>query len=826
MQFQLTEKGKRRIRRWARGVLWTTGSLLVLFLGAWAVLAWYINSHKKELLARITTDLSSNMGGQLMIADMKPSIWGDFPFCSVVLRSVNLRDSLWDRHHHDLFAAEEVFVRMNPLRLITNRVDIRKLTIRKGSIYLFTDSSGYSNKYLLAKKDTTKASSPSAQVDFRLVALKEVDITLEDAPKLKSFSFHINSIEARSKRDGGDWQTDLNAAVLVRRMFFNKTRGSFLTNARLNGKIALNYDSKKKDLGVDAPRLQIDGQEVKLSGHFSLAPTPPAFSLHLETRNVRYKKAIGWVSENISSKLKPFDFEKPVSLIADLNGNIKYRDTPLVNVRWTIENNTLIAPVAQLKKVSFTGSFNNEVVRGGGHADANSRIQFENFKAEFEGIPISADTVAVTNLIRPALYAHIRSDFPLKKLNELGDLPMTFTKGEAAMDVRYTGGLLPQDTIYPNMNGYIRIKDGDLSYDPRGISFTGVQANIEMSEDNLYLKNISAQTPGGPVSMEGSAMHFFRFYFAQPGLVSVYWKASSPSFDLTPFQSVAGGRRKRSTSSRTGGNTALQRPFAQLSNVLEQCTANLELSFGKLKFQQMAATNFTAKAALSPAGIQIQQLSLGQSGGTISLTGNLAQNGSSNNFNLNANIQNVAVDQFFLSMDNFGQNAIVASNLNGRFSATATVQGRLNEAGKLVERSVAGRAKFRLTNGALRNFGPFQSISRFAFKKRNLDNVQFDDLGTELVFEGGKYTIYPLTIRSTAFNAQVQGLYAPGGGTDIAIVLPLGNPANESEEQKKKKTVARGITLFLRAQDGKDGKVAIGWDPRKKGLKHTGELFD
>src|SRR5690606_13622044 len=142
--------------RWLRIVFRILLITLAVLLLLWIAVAWYIHSHKKELLAKITETLSEEVNGTVTIRDIKPVLWKSFPNISVALSQVALRDSLWNDHGRSLVELNALYVRLNPFNLIRKKIDIRKVIAADGYLYIFTDSSGYSNKYLLEGKKEKK----------------------------------------------------------------------------------------------------------------------------------------------------------------------------------------------------------------------------------------------------------------------------------------------------------------------------------------------------------------------------------------------------------------------------------------------------------------------------------------------------------------------------------------------------------------------------------------------------------------------------------------------------------------------------------------------
>src|SRR4051812_2454351 len=84
------------------------------YLLAWLCLAWYVNTHRQELVAKLGRQLSERLHGDLHIGSMEPSVFRAFPDMSFVLKEVSLRDSLWYQHRHSLFEAKDMYVRVNP----------------------------------------------------------------------------------------------------------------------------------------------------------------------------------------------------------------------------------------------------------------------------------------------------------------------------------------------------------------------------------------------------------------------------------------------------------------------------------------------------------------------------------------------------------------------------------------------------------------------------------------------------------------------------------------------------------------------------------------
>ncbi|RZK72909.1 MAG: AsmA family protein, partial [Pedobacter sp.] len=138
--------------RWSKIALKVFGIFIGLVVLVFIGLAWYVSAHKKELLNTITAQLNGSIAGEITIGSMDPTFLSGFPGVSMRLNNVIVRDSLFQQHKHSLLEAKDIEVSVNALKLVTGTIQIKKMGINNATIYLYTDSSGYSNTAIFKKK--------------------------------------------------------------------------------------------------------------------------------------------------------------------------------------------------------------------------------------------------------------------------------------------------------------------------------------------------------------------------------------------------------------------------------------------------------------------------------------------------------------------------------------------------------------------------------------------------------------------------------------------------------------------------------------------------
>ncbi|RYZ33347.1 MAG: AsmA family protein, partial [Sphingobacteriales bacterium] len=478
----------------------------------------------------------------------------------------------------------------------------------------------------------------------------------------------------------------------------------------------------------------------------------------------------------------------------------QYPDTPLIHARWQASDNVLTTSFGKMLKTNLKGEFYNNFTPGKGRGDDNSAVTITTMDAEFVEIPFKADSIVVYGLINPLMKLKLVSQFSVEKLNAITGSTFDLTGGTADVKLDYTGPVLSQDTFRHSMYGHIRIKNAGLTYVPRNLTFSKCNVDIEFIGNDLILKNTSLSSKRSTVIIDGIARNFMNVYFLDPGKVVFDWNIKSPMIDLNEYKTFLAPKTKRAVAKGSGGaNQKVVKISDRLALLLDKSNMFLHVNVNKLLYNHFDAQNIYADIDLTDAGIGLRNVKLTHAGGGITANASLKTSGTNTPFQLQGKVNHVHVDKLFYAFDNFGQTTLSPANLKGALTADINVNGVLRESGALVPRSMNGRVSFVMNDGELNNFAPLESIRKFAFKKRNLSHITFNDLKNDLDISNGKITINPMSIESSALTIRVAGVYAFDKGTDLSIAIPLRNPQKDRDliAQGKKPKKDKGIVIYL-----------------------------
>ena len=802
------------LRRTLKITAWVIGIFLVIWLLVWM----YVLANKKSLISKVTTELNSRIKAEVLIGDFEPSLISTFPHVSLRISNLSLRDTMWKEHHHDLLKAENVLIRLGMFSLFTGHPVVKKVIVEKASIYVFSDTSGYTNTYMFSSHDSSGKGS-ARKVAVPDVELNGVRLTLDLKARSKLYDFDIHRLNCNVAEKSDRLQLNLRMDVLVHSLAFNADSGSFVKEKPVEGKFTVDFYQEKKKLQFDDVQLKIADHPYTLSGMFDLLNAPILYFLDVKTKQISYKEAASLISQNLTRKLERFNIEQPFDVHAVLDGTTRPNKTPVVTVDVQAENTTASTPKITLTDASFTARFSNRLDPKQRAVNNNSGFTFRDFSAKWEGVPFQSKLVTLNDLDHPVLRGDLQAHFDLKDANTLvGSNTLAFEKGTGDVNLIYRGPIMPGDTAAVSIVGSVLMKDADLTYLPRNLLFANSSGTIEFADKDVYVKDLKTTAANSPLIMNGSARNLVALLDKNPETINLDWMIRSTRLDLGNFIAFLGKRNTRSRTSKKNISAVIK----QLDRMLENCHVNLKLNSDRLTYKSFDASNLGAEVELSNDLISLKKVSLQHAGGSLNLSGSLAEKGTGNQLNISTHLNNVNVPVIFRAFDNFGQTGITDKNLKGRLDATVNLTGFVTDKAGVADNSLHGKIDFNLKEGELIDFEPIEKISAAALNNKGVSSVRFADLQNTMDLNGSRLTVNRMEIRSSAFTMFVEGLYDLKKGSDLSIQIPLNNLTKSKSAftlQNKGTKSKTGVSLWLRAKSTDENKAKISWDPFKKGVK-------
>jgi hypothetical protein len=799
-------------------------SLLVLSIIALVGASFYVKQHKKQVIALVEAEARKGLnGGEIHIGDIHIGILHSFPRVSFTIDTLYLRDSLWSQHHHDLVSATRAYASLGFFRLLIGKISIGRVQLENPHIYLYTDTSHYSNTSMFKTGGSPKAKQPKNPAELPTLEIVHGSLVIDDQDKGKFFGYDINRLvcAVTPNTENQTLLADLDLDCRVQRMTFNKEKGPFLATKTVVGKFQIQFNLASKVLQFDKILLAVDQQPFVFTGKFFLGDAPAPFILSWETDKLSFRKAASFLSENIRLKLEPYDISETIThLTGSLDNSEPEYKTPLIHLRLNVENKTITTPVVGIGKASFVATFNNEEIKGRGHEDSNTVMHFSRFTGNWDKLTLHCDSIVIRNLIHPRMYLHIQSDFKLEDINTLFDEnELAFSKGNGKINLVYIGSLEKSYDSLRMISGNFNMDSATLNYLPRNLQLTNGRGAIRFTGKDMIIDQLSLNAGSSDLVMDGSVKSLFYMINQKNKKLRLDWAIRSNKINLNDFSSYLKQRTAAKVPKKK--KSSLAQTLSEFTNILETADIGLTLNARQLIYKKFNAENVQANLEMDDFAINIKNIKLQSAGGSITMQGSLRNDPTANPFSYKAQLRNLNVRTLFSEFNNFGLKSPTDKNIKGTLTADVTMQGGLTTKAQMIPEELKGFVKFNLKNGELVDFEPVQKIQETVFKKRDFSDIQFAELHDLLEINGENITINRMEIRSSVITMFVEGMYNMKTGPNLSVQVPLSNlQANKDPDLKNKGINSKtGISARLRLQKGPDGKLKISWDPFNKAGK-------
>lgn len=808
------------MKKWLKRASRILAIVIGIFVCAWLIVFGYFKTHKKEILNKTLAAIRKNVSGTVTISDMDLDFPSTFPYISVELKNVLIRDSLYETHHHDLLKAGTVLLQVNPFTALAGNFSISRIVAANGSLYGFENATNYSNLEAFKSPSTTKTPKGKKQVNIHAIRLENMRVTLDKRFKRKFYDFNIRKLVCNIRDKGDVVRYRVKTSMNVLTLSFNLQKGSFAKNQPLAADIELTYHKPSRSLAFDDQVLRIGNEPYYFKGKFNFAGDR-SFHLEVHASRAQFAKTAALLPHNIQKNIDSIFFDKPITAMAEINGKLVPGYKAEVKVNWKVKNATIQTPYGMFEKTSFSGFFFNHLSDTLPAVSENSIIQLNDFSAKWVGVGLESKKIAVTNLKKPWLYCDLRSSAELATLNEIVNTEtIQFNKGTINADVVYSGPVYDSATDAPNINGTARISDGWLVYGPRQIQLEQFNGDLNFSGSDVYFKKISALAQGNKVEMNIAGKNLLALMNSDPSKATLQAEVYSPDLDISKFSSFIGGRQKRKSNGklRAGGVSS------RIDRLLDQCTILSVVNADKFKFKNFTADHLRTTVLLNEEVWAVKNTSFGHAGGNVFLTGSLHGGSRTYNpINLNATLENIDISRMFNAFNNFKLSSLHSKNLQGKLYSTIDLSGALLEKAELVPSSLKGTINLSLKQGELNHFQPLESMSVSLLKNRDFSHISFSEIKNRFDFNGSLVYINRMEIQSNVLQLFMEGRYdIAGKSTDLQIQVPISNLKKRDTDiipDKKGVNSKAGISVYINAKSNDRGDIDFSYSLFHKKIK-------
>ncbi|MBK9423451.1 MAG: hypothetical protein IPN54_04890 [Bacteroidetes bacterium] len=772
----------------------------------------YVYFNKDKIVNGILNAIGTEMNGVVMVEGTEFSFIKYFPSTSINLKGLTIRDSLYNKHQTDALQAENAFVRINIKDLFSSKIVIDKLLLENGRLNIFTDSLGYTNRYLF----NSGKSENNFTTTLKKIELRNMQLVFKDQTRFKYFNVVAEELKVNIQRDSSIQIFSLQGKGILKMLGFNTRKGLFAVNTSFDQFTELRYDSQYRLLIVLENTLYLNGNAYENKGifNFNLA----TFNIEFSSPRAMFSDVVKLLPNRTQQRLSMFNFKKTMQLQVAVSGSLNYGVIPEISANFETEMNAVMYEKTPLEAVAMNATFHNKWNPEFGCSDSNSVIQIKNFKASWQGIPFTSELVQIIDLIHPVVTANIKSEFPLKSVSKLSGSDLyNFSAGNGNLDFKLVAN--PDKTgLHAKVTGGISIINGSVMYGPRSMPFNSINASIRFDGSGIVVDKLSCISGKSKLSLKGSAPAIFSLADSLPDKAELIWTVKSDFIDLADFTGFLTERKKMT--SRNASSSQLAKAGQKADRLLSACKLSMSMDVKELHYKTFAATSLKGGVKMIDNIWFINNVSFKHADGAVALTGTLKEiSAVRNDVAINAALENVNINKIFVAFDNFSQSAVTDKNIRGVLNADVQLNFQMNNKAVISQRSLSGTTQLSITDGELKGFQPLGKLSRLIFRKRDFTEIKFSELTNEFTVKGNQIHFDRMKINSSVMEMYVEGDYFLDGKADMDIQVPLSNLQNRDWEEISENVTdegEKGMNVYIKAETDEKGELQFKYNPLKK----------
>ncbi len=794
--------------------LYIFGALVVLMGG---VLIWAYQ-YRDEAFQYILKEANQNINGKLTAED-----FGFTPFAhgigvSFSLFDVHLQDTAYAHHHVELLSLQQLTIQIDAKSLFKKEFQVKSVCFKEGKATVFVDKNGYSNLSIFRSRNSSsnnKKRDPAALNkilgNLQDVCLQNVSFALENVPKNQRIALKAEDLTNYIHLKDTLWEMELKGKVHFDELAFNKKRGAFLKNKPTELDMNMTFSSETAFLRIFPSKVKVYDDTFELKGSFDLAPKGHA-RLEIKTDTINAARALTIVPKRLADKISQFKILPVVTATVRMDAPLFQRADPFVSIDFQTKAFNYESPIGPIMNVTATGHFTNQANPALPTSDQNSKISAKHVTGFFYGsIPLNT-FFTVTNFDEPFLSMEGNFKAGLSQLNGLfDDNHFRLNAGKAIISYCYNGKMNPifnekTNSLNGTLDGHAKLENAAFTYIPQKMSFNRMYSSIRFNEKNVDVSYLHFNHRRNQIRVSGKVTGLLPYAFNSSEKVNGYIAVYTPDLGLDWIRDY-----HKPISPKN------EKYFTKLiAKIASQLELKAILMAQKVHYRKFEATNVKGKVYFSEQAVKCENVKMNAFGGNFQVTGGIE------NFNqpihrlyAKGKVNHADVKKVFYAFENFGQTTISDRNLSGEISTDFSYSSQLNADFKFVPASMTGRLSFELSKGELNHFEPIKRIQRIFFRRRDFENVRFENLKNQFVLQGQELNMEQMKVESSVLTFFVGGTYSFRDKTDLLVQVPLSNLKRNVDDSVTHSL--EGNNLVIRALD-ENGEIKLKYqlDWRKK----------
>jgi hypothetical protein len=736
--------------------------LSILFLLLSGVIFLISSLFSDQIGERVVRELNQQLKSELEVEGFELSFLRTFPNIGANLKGVKLNGA----DQEDLLLAEELSFRASLWSLLSSDIQLKSVVLRDGILRINVDQQGNANYDIFKEEKEGASTAPpeeddaSASINLEKAVVSNMKLFYSDAQSKQRLTMDIE--KATFAGNFGSTQYELKSDAKLFVEYLESDGKNLLSNRPLvyNTEIAVN--SEEGQYQIDQLQLQVGELPLEASGNFRIQEEETFVNLTFSSEDGQLQDVLSLLPDEYKNQLNGIETDGDFSLNATIEGVQSKQQQPKVIAELRFSDGSISGDRvnARVRDLGFLAYYTN----GTQQNDKTSKLVIENLRGEFDREPFALD-LTIENFDDPSIvFAADGTLAPGALLAFIPDENITSGNGKIHINRltvrgRYEDMLRSSRIGRVDMSGAVSFADAGFTINEEEIKLSS--GEIVLEQNTLLAKGVTLEAPGTKMFFDGRATNFLPVLLAD----SVNSQGATLVFDA----------RLRATELDIDQLMALGAP-SEIAQEEAQATGTTDsLAQAEVEkrefFTQFLDGTFAAEIqSFNYDLIEGQDFkgNLTFKEGTMTIAGNTKTMGGE--FLLDGEMKfteapvltaklsgnRINIYEFFRQSENFGQDFLVADNLEGRLDTRIFIEAHFDNAGNFQEDQLRVLAGVGLKDGVLKDFAMLEDFSSFV-NVRDLREIRFTNLQNFFEVKNSKLYLPVMFIQSNALNMTISG---------------------------------------------------------------------
>lgn len=737
--------------------------LILIVLGLVAMVAVPVMFKQKLLQVAVNT-LNDQLDTKVEVADLKLSVWKDFPQLNLELQDVVVRGT--SPFEKDTLLSVSHLRTTTPLKTLFHPSDIEigRLVVDGVRLKLLVNKAGEKNWEIRQLSENSVQSDVSETGTSNDIHLKLNEFTVQDAAFLyqdenSGIQLVLSGIfsSLAGEMYGEKSTIDIQALAQEFDLSYNKIRYISKTALSLNTKLASDFEAQT--FSFNNGELQINQLPLQLNGWVQSVNDSLLFDLALQAANSRFKDLLALVPPVYEKYLKDISTEGTANITGTITGYYFEDSYPAIDFEAVVDDASL--RYAEMPELIEKISAGIEIRKPQGIFDS-TLVDIKNAHAEIGKNPVDfnlkisqpmSDPFFDGVLIGKVYLADLQRTLPLNSVTLAGEIDANLLASwhysaitaEDYTKLKSDGVVWLHDFRYgsPKLTQEIIVPEGKLDFSPQQIDLRSFVMRIGQSDFNL----------------SGKVLNYLN-YFLKDGILSADLQLNSHFVNLNQLlllqkkeEAAVAGTSAASATNPAGNDDEKIAAF----DIPERINLNFRSKIDRALLMRIPIENVSGVIRTQDQKLFLQDLSMKLLEGSLKMNGSY-QNTTQNQpfFDYGFEIKNVDIPTMARTVSGFRKMIPGAENSTGRLDAKLDLKGRFDEQLKVIPATANGKGSFGTRNLVIVNSPLFRQLGGI-IRKDMLQSVDVDNFTASINIENGNIVLQPFETKVMGQPTKVAG---------------------------------------------------------------------